>query len=395
MRYLGNKTKLLPAIEAAVLSRTGSHSGVLLDLFSGTASVSRRMKSLGWRVIANDNLRCAAIQAEAAIGLDQWPIFDPILRRPDVRGFVSKSYVIDEIKSMPIPEGMDAESSLPMRSVLVWLNRSIDPTHGLVSRQYSGWRQFFTSVVARHIDGAIGLVKTLIARGYLDKLEASVIMASLIDGVDRVANTTGTYSAYLKGWHHNSSNEFLFRPVSIVPGRGSTALCGDANVIAATVRADVAYLDPPYNERQYSKCYHVLETIVKTASMSPEEELEYESRIGGVSGAVGVGDDLKSDYCMKCRAETSLFELIRNLDVEHVIMSYSEEGIITKEALSKIFALTCNSFDPERDFKEVSHKRYRSDATKKGRRYKKLKGRRTNRLKEWIVCGRRKVRALT
>jgi adenine-specific DNA-methyltransferase len=37
----------------------------------------------------------------------------------------------------------------------------------------------------------------------------------------------------------------------------------DINELIKTTSHDVVYLDPPYNERQYSANYHVLETIAK------------------------------------------------------------------------------------------------------------------------------------
>ena len=43
--------------------------------------------------------------------------------------------------------------------------------------------------------------------------------------------------------------------------RGATVLQADMNAVAGEHEADVVYLDPPYNERQYVDCYHVLENI--------------------------------------------------------------------------------------------------------------------------------------
>jgi adenine-specific DNA-methyltransferase len=37
----------------------------------------------------------------------------------------------------------------------------------------------------------------------------------------------------------------------------------DINFLITKTSHDVVYLDPPYNERQYSANYHVLETIAK------------------------------------------------------------------------------------------------------------------------------------
>lgn len=37
----------------------------------------------------------------------------------------------------------------------------------------------------------------------------------------------------------------------------------DANQLVRKVKADIAFIDPPYNSRQYSRFYHILENIVQ------------------------------------------------------------------------------------------------------------------------------------
>jgi adenine-specific DNA-methyltransferase len=37
----------------------------------------------------------------------------------------------------------------------------------------------------------------------------------------------------------------------------------DTNVLAKNIKADIVYIDPPYNSRQYSRFYHVLENLTK------------------------------------------------------------------------------------------------------------------------------------
>ena len=37
----------------------------------------------------------------------------------------------------------------------------------------------------------------------------------------------------------------------------------DSNSLAKKIKADIAFIDPPYNSRQYSRFYHVLENITK------------------------------------------------------------------------------------------------------------------------------------
>ena len=39
--------------------------------------------------------------------------------------------------------------------------------------------------------------------------------------------------------------------------------CADSMELLDKVEADIIYLDPPYNQRQYAPNYHLLETIAK------------------------------------------------------------------------------------------------------------------------------------
>ena len=81
---------------------------------------------------------------------------------------------------------------------------------------------------------------------------------------DRVDSTTGVQMAYLKQWAPRSHRdlelrapELLARPrharFAATPRRWSTTL----------PRADLAYLDPPYNQHRYFTNYHVWETLVR------------------------------------------------------------------------------------------------------------------------------------
>ena len=37
----------------------------------------------------------------------------------------------------------------------------------------------------------------------------------------------------------------------------------DTNAIASTIEADLVYIDPPYNSRQYCDAYHLLENVAR------------------------------------------------------------------------------------------------------------------------------------
>ena len=78
-RYIGNKTKLLPAIMQATQEAIGK-SGTVVDLMSGTGSVALEYRRNGYNVIASDMMtysKCHLISqllyndAPAFSGLDR------------------------------------------------------------------------------------------------------------------------------------------------------------------------------------------------------------------------------------------------------------------------------------------------------------------------------------
>ena len=63
MRYLGNKTRLLPFIDS-VMRKYSVEGDTFMDLFTGSGAVADHMKNR-FRVSANDYMKFSAIIAEA------------------------------------------------------------------------------------------------------------------------------------------------------------------------------------------------------------------------------------------------------------------------------------------------------------------------------------------
>jgi len=92
-----------------------------------------------------------------------------------------------------------------------------------------------------------------------------------------------------------------------------------------TVKADIIYLDPPYNHRQYSWNYHILETIAKYDNPK-------------IKGKTWMRDcsTQKSDYCKKQEVKNSFKELIQNIDAKYVFMSYNCEWLLSHQEIKEI-----------------------------------------------------------
>ena len=96
----------------------------------------------------------------------------------------------------------------------------------------------------------------------------------------------------------------------------------DANELAGSITADVAYLDPPYNQHPYGSNYFMLNVIMNNTM--PE-------KISKVSGIVA--DWNRSSYNKKASIYNSLNDVVKNLDVKYVLLSYNSEGFLTYDEI--------------------------------------------------------------
>lgn len=146
--------------------------------------------------------------------------------------------------------------------------------------------------------------------GLLNNKEYYILLASLLYSFDRSANTVGHYEAYIKGKEIRTGFVFcLIEPLNL-HGKKINIYRKDSNELAKEINADIAFIDPPYNSRQYSRFYHVMETITKwekpiltgTAMKPPEENM--------------------SEYCRN-NAPLIFKDLINNLNVKYIVVTYN------------------------------------------------------------------------
>ena len=82
-------------------------------------------------------------------------------------------------------------------------------------------------------------------------------------------------------------------------------------------------MDPPYNQRQYGANYHLLNTIARYDSFTPQ-------------GKTGLREYTRSDYCKKSVVLESFEALIKNADFRYIFLSYNNEGLMQSQEVEKI-----------------------------------------------------------
>ena len=164
----------------------------------------------------------------------------------------------------------------------------------------------------------IGFVREDIERqfsdGRINRHERALLITSLLYAMDRIANTCGHYDAYRRGVSFDQ--HLVLRlpspPKNVSPG--NEFYNEDANDLVRRLAADVVFLDPPYNSRQYSDAYHVLENVARWEKPS----------VRGVARKMD-RDGLKSDYCTRHAGET-FEDLVRAIRARYIVLTYNNMG---------------------------------------------------------------------
>jgi len=400
VRLIGNKTKLLGAIEGFLRAR-GVEEGRLLDVFAGTGAVAQHFRRLGFAVRANDLMRTSYQRQRVLVELDRYPAFRRVLADERVRRFARSAAA----GRAAAEAGPTPQAARPLAAVVAFLNHGCPPARGLMSRQYAeggeAGRLFFSAENGARIDGIHAQLLAWQAAGRLRTAEFDLLLCALLEAADRAANISGTYGAFLKRLQPAAREPLTLRaPVLDTQSRPGRAYQRDANDLVRRLEVDVLYVDPPYNHRQYVKNYHVLEVLAELHTV--EDPAEYEAGIYGKTGLRPFADRL-SDYCRRgggergrSACEVAFRDLVAAARAEHVVVSYSEEGILSREAIGDALAAAAGaaSFDYGRNFREVRHKRFRSDkAATDGRRYRVLEGRARDEVAEWLFYVRKPARA--
>ena len=237
MRYLGNKTKLLGFIES-VIEKYGIEGEVFADLFSGTSSVGDYFKDR-YTILANDYMGFASVIAKAKLMNAGEPAFE---------GFCKKY-------------GM---------SPFLWLNQKEYEASSecFIYNNYTpvGGRMYFTESNALRIDGMRIDIENLYQEGSVTEAEYMYLLASLLESVLKVSNTSGTYQAFFKFWEQRSLKELVIEPLELCEKElhgVNTVYNEDTNQLVRRISGDIAYIDPPYTITQYTNSYHILETITR------------------------------------------------------------------------------------------------------------------------------------
>lgn len=269
-RYIGSKTKLLNWIFEKIQENTKGNS--FCDIFAGTGVVAQRALTHYKNIIVNDILYSNNIIYEAFWGIGEYDINKLILYK-------------DKFNTL-----------------------KFDLNDNYFSINYGN--KYFGINDSK----IIGYIRELLDEEFvmkkLNKKEYNILLASLIYSIDKIANTVGHYEAYRKVDVLDERFEFKLLNIKNDFSRKVKIYKEDANIVCKKIEADIFFIDPPYNSRQYSRFYHLIENLVKWNKPKLYGE------------ALKPKPENMSEYCRK-NAPVVFGELIKDINCKYIVVTYN------------------------------------------------------------------------
>lgn len=268
-RYLGNKYKLLPFI-TKVVNEECSDIDSVADIFAGTGAVSSAFTEK--LLITNDLMYSNYICNYAWFGAEE---YDP-------------QTIID---------------------CVVRYNSLSDLEDNYMTENFSD--TYFSRDDCAKIGYIREDIESLYENDRINQRERAILITSLLYAMDKIANTCGHYDAYRKGVVFEKTLE-LYVPLAEVHNTADNQCYNtDANELVKDITADLVYIDPPYNSRQYCDAYHLLENVARWEK--PE--------VFGVARKMD-RSTMKSKYCTQSATE-AFEQLIGNIKAKYILLSYN------------------------------------------------------------------------
>lgn len=273
-----------------LVGRVTSPGATVADLFSGTARVGHALKGAGYRVVSNDHNTYAHALAACYVQADRERWAEPAQR------------ILADLARLPGRAGYFTETFCTR-------SRFLQPRNG------------------ERIDS---IREAIAGLGAEPELEA-VLLVALMEAADRVDSTAGLQMAYMKQWAPRAANALELRLPALLPRPAAgacRALCGDAEEVAAGIEADIAYLDPPYNQHSYLNNYHVWESLVRWDK--PE--------VYGIACKRLDCRTRRSPYNSRPGILPALARTVRALRCPTLVVSFNDEGYLAREEIEALLA---------------------------------------------------------
>lgn len=186
MRYLGSKQKLLSAIDE-IINKYGIKGETFADLFAGTGCVGDYFKDR-YKIISNDFLYYSFVMNKARLE----------------NAFIPEFGKFDKKYKCKIFDWLNNLKFVPDDSYFIYNNYT--PKAG---------RMFFTEENGIRLDGIRLKIEELYRDAVISEQEYFFLLASMVESMTKVSNTSGTYEAYFKFWDPRAQKRFEIQPLEM------------------------------------------------------------------------------------------------------------------------------------------------------------------------------------
>ena len=250
----------------------------------------------------------------------------------NMQPYVSNTYANDlEYYSFVINQALHCcNYSEEIGKIISTMNK-LPGIKGLIYKNFSNHsgceRMFFTNENAMKCDAIRQHIQQLYEDKVCDQPTFYFLIASLLVSIDKVANTSCVYGAYLKEFKASA-----VKPLTLLPIHTKTTISNINNMVynekaedVCKIGADIVYMDPPYNNRQYSANYSPLNYIAHY-----DETIELTGKTGLIDGYN------RSDFSKKSEVANAFQTLINEVKCKYMVLSYNNEGIMEYDKLKKL-----------------------------------------------------------
>ena len=316
MNYIGSKLSLLEFLDNSIHKVVDEKCTTLCDLFAGTGAVGSHFKRKGYKIIANDIQYYSYVLNKHYIGNHRELTFSKLSKEisklKKVKTKERKKFVCDYLSDRKGEKGF------------IYNNYCLGG-----SKNKGESRQYFSDKNGMRCDAIRQKIETWKNNGLLLDAEYYFLITSLLESIDKYANTASVYGAFLKKLKRSAQNNLILKPAKlIINDQEHEVYNKDINEVSKEVESDILYLDPPYNQRQYATNYHLLETIAK-----------YDKpRLNGKTG-LREYQNQKSLYCSKPNVKNAFKDLILKAKAKYIFLSYNNEGLMSLDDIKEIMSL--------------------------------------------------------
>ena len=335
VHYLGSKAKILPHI-LHLTNKTIPKGSKVLDIFTGSGRVAQALKQDGFIVYTGDLNDASRVYSNALV---------------HTKDFQHLQKYIDIFNNTSIPKDYD----------------------GWITKNYSGEgdvnaeRELHRYIMPKNsikADFARDYTQELYEKKTIDLFEYDVLICSIIFAMNKVDNSVGQQHAYLKEWNSRAHKDIDFKLIPELKGPiGGYHIHGDCFEVDYP-SADLAYLDPPYTPTvPYHEYYHIWDSI--TLWDKPETKLKARRRIDRVKRGEGWREkydntflnipwyDIKNKDNIELNGAYQSFKtIVEKLDTKYIMISYSNESIVSKNQMLSLLKQYGKV-----DIMEIDHKR--------------------------------------